>query len=148
MSTKPFLELDDLEVYQAARGFRRRMYQVSRRLPKDEQFVLVPQIRRAAVSLTNNIAEGHGRYHYLDNIRFTLIARGSLIELIDDLNICEDELYVPLDEIASLRQDSLRVRQLMNGYIRYLRERKAGDKLIFRESGACYRIADDLPDDL
>jgi four helix bundle protein len=44
--------------------------------------------RRAAISLTNNIAEGHGRFHYQESIRFFRHSRGSLQELIDDINIC------------------------------------------------------------
>jgi four helix bundle protein len=113
---------EDLEVYRVAREFRKAMYRVAKRLPEVEKFGLAIQIRRAAVSLTNNIAEGHGRYHYLDQIKFTLHSRGSLEELLDDLNVCEDEQYVPVDEIAPLRENGWRVRQLIDGYIRYLRQ--------------------------
>src|SRR5260370_4613198 len=98
------------------------MYGVSRRLPSFERFELASQIRRAAVSLTNNIAEGHGRYHYLEQSKFDLQARGSLEELIDDLNVCADESYLPPSEIANLKQTGWRVYQLINGYIRFLRE--------------------------
>src|ERR1041385_8769211 len=99
METKPaFHTFEDLDVYKAAREFRKAMYAVTRKLPAFEKFELASQIRRAAVSLTNNIAEGHGRYHYLDQIRFLLQARGSLEELIDDLNICEDEEYLDVKE--------------------------------------------------
>jgi four helix bundle protein len=115
---------EDLEVYQVARNFRKTMYGVARRLPDIEKFVLASQIRLAALSLTNNIAEGHGRYHYLDQIKFTLQSRGSLEELIDDLNTCEDEQYLPEKEMASLKQEGWRVRQLIDGYIRYLRQQK------------------------
>src|SRR5437764_522796 len=78
-------------------------------------------MRRAALSLTNNIAEGHGRFHFLDQIKFTLQSRGSLEELIDDLNACEDEQYLPKQEISALKDKGWRVRQLIDGYIRYLR---------------------------
>src|ERR1700736_6993047 len=115
---------EDLEVYQVARTFRKTMYGLAKRLPDIEKFGLASQIRRAALSLTNNIAEGHGRYHYLDQIRFTLQSRGSLEELIDDLNACEDEQYLPEKEIASLKQEGWRVRRLIDGYIRYLRQQK------------------------
>src|SRR6267378_2625903 len=101
--SKPFRTFEDLEVYQVAREFRRAMYGATRRLPEFEKFELASQIRRAAVSLTNNIAEGHGRYHYLEQIKFTLQARGSLEELIDDLNVCEDERYLPPVEVGNLK---------------------------------------------
>src|SRR2546427_4175116 len=115
---------EDLEVYQVAREFRKAMYQVAKQLPDIEKFGLASQARRAALSLTNNIAEGHGRFHYLDQIKFTLQSRGSLEELIDDLNVCEDEQYLHEKEIASLKQEGWRVRQLIDGYIRYLRQQK------------------------
>src|SRR5882672_4785720 len=97
-----FVTFEDLEVYKAARGFRKAMYGVARQLPDFEKFGLTSQIRRAAVSLTNNLAEGHGRFHFLDQIRFMLQARGSLEELLDDLNVCTDETYLPEDEIQKL----------------------------------------------
>jgi four helix bundle protein len=121
---KPPATFEDLKVYQVAREFRKAMYRVARRLPDMEKFGLAGQIRRAAVSLTNNIAEGHGRYHYLDQIKFTLQARGSLAELIDDLNVCADEGYLPIEETGTLKEQGWRIRQLIDGYIRYLREQK------------------------
>src|SRR5712691_2912494 len=126
MSTesKTFRTFEDLEVYQVAREFRKAMYGVSRTLPAFERFELASQIRRAAVPLTNNIAEGHGRYHYLEQIKFTLQSRGSLEELIDDLNVCADEEYLPIEEIVSLKEQGWRVRQLIDGYIRYLGDQK------------------------
>src|SRR5215831_20281103 len=95
---KPYRTFEDLEVYQVAREFRSAMYAVNRRLASFEKFELGSQIRRAAVSLTNNIAEGHGRFHYLEQLKFCLNARGSLEELIDDLNVCEDESYLGATE--------------------------------------------------
>ena len=112
---------EDLEVYQAARKFRRAMYGIAHQLPELEKFGLANQIRRAALSLTNNVAEGHGRYHFLDQIKFTLQSRGSLEELLDDLNTCADEQYLPSSEVDALKDQGWRVRQLLDGYIRYLR---------------------------
>lgn len=124
---KHYQTFEDLEVYQVAREFRRAMYRVAKRLPQEEKFGLISQIRRAAVSLTNNIAEGHGRFHFLEQIKFMLHSRGSLEELLDDLNVCEDEAYLPILEIESLRQQGWRVHKLINGYVRFLRRRVAGD---------------------
>jgi four helix bundle protein len=130
---------EDLDVYRVAREFRKAMYRVTKRLPEIEKFGLISQIRRAAVSLTNNIAEGHGRYHYLDQIKFTLHSRGSLEELLDDLNACEDEQYLPSEEIASLKQRGWRVRQLIDSYVRYLRQQNTGSSgLSIREDSQPY----------
>src|SRR5947207_15078803 len=120
----PGSTFEELDVYKVAREFRKAMYRVANALPEIEKFALSNQIRRAAVSLTNNIAEGHGRYHYLDQIKFTLQSRGSLEELIDELNVCEDETYRPIEEIGSLKEQGWRLRQLIDGYIRYLRDQK------------------------
>jgi len=120
---KYYQTFEDLEVYQVAREFRKAMYRVAKRLPEEEKFGLASQVRRTAVSLTNNIAEGHGRFHFLEQIKFMLQARGSLEELLDDLNVCEDEQYLPLAEIEKLKQDGWRVHKLINGYIRFLRTR-------------------------
>src|ERR1700757_2548993 len=108
---KPYQTFEDLEVYQVARGFRKAMYRVARRLPEEEKFALARQIRRAAVSLTNKIAEGHGRFHFLEQIKFMLQSRGSLEELLDNLNVCEDEAYLPTQEIEPFRQEGWRVHK-------------------------------------
>jgi four helix bundle protein len=130
---KPFKTFEDLEAYQVAREFRKAMYAVSRRLPESEKYGLRSQMQRAAISLTNNIAEGHGRYHYLEQIKFMLQSRGSLEELLDDLNICADEKHLPVVESESLKQQGWRVYKLLNGYMRYLREKKAGGSLILHD---------------
>ena len=137
-TAKKYRSFEELDAYRAAREFRKKMYGVAKRLPDIEKYGLASQIRRAAVSLTNNIAEGRGRFHYLDNIKFVLISRGSLTEPIDDLNICEDERYLPPSEITALRQEADRVLQLINGYIRYLRDPKAGATLQIHEDTVRY----------
>lgn len=129
-----FRTFEDLEVYQVAREFRKKMYGVTRQLPAFEKFELASQIRRASVSLTNNIAEGHGRYHFADQVRFFLGSRGSLQELVDDLNVCDDEKYLEIDKVAELKSEAWRVLGLINGYLRYLRDRKVNDGAVVREN--------------
>ena len=138
-----YLTFEDLDTYKAARHFRRAMYAVARRLPEFEKFELASQIRRAAVSLTNNISEGHGRFHFLEQIKFMLQSRGSLEELLDDLNVCEDEDYLPKPEISKLKEQAWGVHKLLNGYIRYLRSRKANEPYILRDQ----KQSDDISDD-
>src|SRR5437879_12169868 len=122
-SPEKFTTFEDLEVYKAARDFRKAMYAVTRSLPEFEKYELRSQIRRASVSLTNNIAEGHGRFHYPDQIRFFLQSRGSLEELMDDLNICLDDSYLSENEVTRLKEQASAVLALLNGYLRYLRGR-------------------------
>src|SRR5437763_10028391 len=130
-----FRTFEDLEVYQVAREFRKKMYAVTRQLPEFEKFELASQIRRAALSLTNNMAEGHGRYHFADQVRFLLGSRGSLQELIDGLNVCDDEKYLESENVAELKKEGWRILGLINGYLRYLRDRKAGERSIVCEIG-------------
>jgi four helix bundle protein len=138
-----FRTFEDLEVYKKAREFRKRMYAAARKLPDFEKYELGRQMRRTAVSLTNNIAEGHGRYHYLDEIKFQVQSRGSLAELLDDLNVCRDEDYLSVAEIVELKEQAKEVQCLINGYIRFLRSRKSGVLPVVRESDD-----DDLVDEL
>ena len=72
-------------------------------------------MRRAATSLTNNIAEGHGRYHFQENIHFLRQARGSLQELIDDINICGDENYIEGEELKELKDEGFELVRRING---------------------------------
>jgi four helix bundle protein len=142
-----FRTFEDLEVYQVAREFRKKMYGITRQLPSFEKFELASQVRRAAVSLTNNMAEGHGRYHFADQVRFFLGSRGSLQELVDDLNVCADEKYLETAKVDALKSEAWRVLGLINGYLRYLRDRKAGERSIVREIGQSTE-ADSALDDL
>ncbi len=113
---------EDLEAYKLARAFRKRIYELMRKLPKDEQYNLNSRMRRAAVSLTNNIAEGYGRYHYQENIQFCRQSRGSLYELLDDLNVCLDEHYISEEEYLSYRNDVFHLLKVLNAYISRTKE--------------------------
>ncbi len=84
---------EDLEVWQIGKNIVMEIYQLTAYLPKEEAFVLTPQIRRAALSVPANIAEGFGRYHDLDKAKFYLNARGSLYELKSHLFIAQELGY-------------------------------------------------------
>src|SRR6478609_3800960 len=118
--------LDDFELYCAAREFRKRIFQLSRALPREERYCLVPQMRRAALSISNNIAEGHGRWHYQENLRFFRMARGSIDEVLDDLNTCLDEHYIDAEILQQLIGDGYALVARINGYMAYLRRCKQG----------------------
>ena len=116
--------LDDFELYRIAREFRKKVYLIIKQLPAAERYCLANQMRRAAVSITNNIAEGHGRWHNQENLRFCRIARGSVDEILDDLNVCLDEGYADSNVLTQLKSDAYLLLQRINGYIAYLRRKQ------------------------
>jgi four helix bundle protein len=85
-------------------------------------------MRRAAVSITNNMAEGYGRYTWKDRTHFFRQARGSLAEVVDDIGVCKDQGMVEADRLDTLRTEGVQLLQLINGYIRYLQRKKGADE--------------------
>ncbi len=109
---------EDLDVWKQGREVRPQFYDLASRLPDHERYNLAGQIRRPAVSLTANIAEGYGRFHFKENVQFCRTARGSAFELLDHLITCHDEGYLAEAEYVALRKELSRIAQLLNGYIR------------------------------
>jgi four helix bundle protein len=117
----------DLEIWQGARELRNELFERCRRLPKEGQYRLGDQIIRAPRSVSANIAERYGRYHYQETIQFMRQARGSLYELIDHLDVAQSCGYLTREHMESLVE---RIEQLIrgiNGYISYLRSRKQAE---------------------
>ena len=84
------------------------------------------QIRHSVQSIPANIAEGHGRYYYQDNVRFCYIARGSLEELLSHLVLAHDLGYLQNELFEGLAQQGKSLARLINGYISYLKRSKQG----------------------
>jgi len=138
---------EDLECYQLALRVLREAYHVVSLLPPEERYNLAHQIRRAATSVVLNIAEGYGRYHYLDSLRFYYIARGSLDETLSGFVACDELGYTNADLPRQRRLCHSALRSL-NGYIRYVRKQRRGrqeygDKSV-REDNPVY-VADFEP---
>jgi four helix bundle protein len=108
---------EKLEVYKMAREFSRKVSRLIKSLPKEEDYVLKPQMKRAKVSVTNNIAEGFGRYHYQENIQFCRHSRASVCELIDDFNECYGEGYIDENYCSNLKSDGYLLIKVLNSYI-------------------------------
>jgi len=124
----PIQHFTDIQAWKIGREIRRRVYAIVKRLPKEEQYSLGSQMRRAAISVTANIAEGYGRYHYQENIQFCRQSRGSLYELQDHLITCLDEGYTTrqeYEEVYALTESGLKA---FNGYIRMLQKQKMGNR--------------------
>jgi len=108
---------EDLEVYKIARALSRSVSKMIKTLPKCEEYNLKGQMRRAKLSVTNNIAEGFGRFHYQENIQFCRQSRGSICELIDDFNECPDEGYISTKYRDDLKKNAYYLIKVLNGYI-------------------------------
>lgn len=115
----------NLEIWKMARSLRKDLRSLCDKLPTVEHYRLSDQLIRAARSVTANIAEGYGRYHYQENIQFCRVSRGSLYEILDHLTVCTDEGYIS-DEI--FREFELKIENIvkkLNGYIKYLKHQRS-----------------------
>jgi len=108
----------DLEVWKIVKELRKKLYGITKALPTHERYNLGAQIRAAATSLTSNIAEGFGRYHYKENAQFCRIARGSACETMDHLVTCLDEGYISEAEHEELNQELKTFLRVLNAYIK------------------------------
>lgn len=109
----------DLDVWKGARTLVNDIYDTTKSFPKEEIFGLMSQMRRCAVSIPSNIAEGCGRRHPKDSIRFFFISRGSLYELETQLYISFDQKYINELSLKSILNKLETTRKLLNGFIKY-----------------------------
>ena len=98
------------------------VYLLSKTLPRDEQYGLVSQIRRSAVSIPSNIAEGYGRGSTGDYVRFLLISRGSLYELQTQLEICLNLEYIVEASFQNQYEKSREVERMLSSLIRKIED--------------------------
>ncbi len=117
----------ELEVWKQARNIRKNIRDLTSRFPIEEKFRLTDQVIRSSRSVGNNIAEGHGRFHYQDNIRFCMIARGSLSETLDHLIVAYDECFISKEEFKLLKENIDLCTMKLNAYINHLKLKR--DKL-------------------
>ena len=108
----------DLKVWQEAHKLCLLIYGVSDKFPKHELFGLTSQIRRAAVSVTSNIAEGFSRFSYKDKSKFYIMAHGSLTEVENQLLLARDLNYLTQEEYANIFEQLLYVHKLLNSFIK------------------------------
>ncbi len=117
-------DFTDLQAWRLARELRKNIYDLTRAFPTDEKHILTAQIRRAALSVTANIAEGFGRFFYQENLQYCRLARGSAYEVRDHLTAALDAGYVSPKEWNRLDALAQRTIQVLNGYIRATRARQ------------------------
>ena len=107
----------DLIAWQKAKSLALDVYRCTRRFPKDEIYGLSSQMRRAAVSVPSNIAEGKGRYSQKEFVQFLYHARGSLLELETQLSIARDLDYIDRPLFESLESETEELGRILNGLI-------------------------------
>ena len=112
-----------LTVYQKAKEFVLIIYQITKTYPKDEQFILVPQMRRAAISIAANIVEGYSKNSTKEYIRFLNIAIGSATELRVFLDISKELGYLSQTKITSAESLLEEILKLLYSYQKTLRNR-------------------------
>ena len=119
--------LEKLDVWRKAQSFAVRIHQeVLPKLPKDEKWSLTQQIRRSSQSIPANIAEGHGRFYFQENVRFCYIARGSLEEALSQIDYAFKVNYLPKEIYQDFASEGEKLNRLINGYIAYLKRSKRG----------------------
>ena len=107
----------DLLVWQEGHKLVVMIYRITKLFPKEELYSLVDQMRRAAASITANIAEGFGRQTYKEKLQFYYTAQGSLIELKNFILIAKDVEYINTDHLKELAAHANLTHQLLQGFI-------------------------------
>lgn len=119
------LRFEDLEVWRDGRRLTQRIYQLTRGKGFSRDFSLCDQMRRAAISITSNIAEGFDAQSNLEFVRFLTYSRRSTSEVKSQLYVALDEAYVTEAEFDELYEQCSTISKMLLGFIRYLRRTPA-----------------------
>ncbi|AZI21090.1 four helix bundle protein [Chryseobacterium taklimakanense] len=117
-------EYTELDVWIESRKLVNIIYEKTKFFPKDEIFGLTNQMRRCAVSIPSNIAEGLGRQSAKEVIHFLYISRGSLYEIETQCYLSFDQNYISEDELNLILLQILNCKKLLNGFINYFKKLK------------------------
>jgi four helix bundle protein len=118
----------ELDVWRHAKDLVKQIYELTQSFPKEEQFGLTNQLRRSAVSIPSNIAEGCGRNHFKDSIQLFFIARGSLYEAETQLMIASDLRYISQTDLEAVLTSVKSCKRLLNGFINYFQKQADSTK--------------------
>jgi four helix bundle protein len=117
------MEYINLDVWRESRKLTNLVYDSTKNYPKEEIFGLTNQIRRCAVSVPSNIAEGCGRNISKETIHFLFIARGSLYELETQIYLSSDQNYLTEEKCTTTLNQIILCKKLLNGFINYYRQK-------------------------
>lgn len=120
---------EELECWKASRDLRRFVSKaIISQFPADEKYALISQLRRSSRSVSDNIAEGYGRFHFQENIQFCRQGRGSLHESLNQVLTARDEGYIDEELLLEYRALFKKTEAILNGYINYLKRAKVNTK--------------------
>ncbi|MEI7512571.1 MAG: four helix bundle protein [Candidatus Uhrbacteria bacterium] len=122
MQNEKIRSFRDLTTWKEAHRFALQIYRVTRSFPKEELFGLTDQMKRAAVSLTSNIAEGFSRRSSKDKAHFYTISAGSLTELQSQYTLAKDLEFLSVRDYEDLESQLLNVHRLLNALISSTRD--------------------------
>jgi len=117
MNNRPIRSFTDLKAWQEAHELVIMIYKITKDFPKEKIYSLINQMRRAAASITANIAEGFGRQGYKEKIQFYYLSQGSLIELKDQILIARDVDYLDKNGFDILVEKANAAHRLLQGLI-------------------------------
>lgn len=109
----------NLEAYKESKGLVKEVYRLLKNFPKEEQYALCDQLRRAAVSITSNIAEGSGRSSAKEKVHFLEISYASLMEVLSQMDIALDLGYITEEEFSDFEIMCDKVASLISGLRTY-----------------------------
>ncbi len=131
-----------LMVYKESRKLYKMTYALARLLPKNEEYALSSQIRRASISIPSNIAEGQGRGSNRDYIHFLYNSRGSAYELESQIIACGDLAFFDKKTLREWYEQAQTVIRLLNGLIRSLEEKEQKEQKGVSEDADVYGAAE------
>jgi four helix bundle protein len=120
----PYGSFEDLEVWKEARSLKKGIIELVKTFPGEEKFRLTDQIKRSSRLVGTQIAEGHGRRTKPDELRFSVISRGSLSETLNHFIDAYDEGYITDEQLTEYRTQIEKIEKLLNGYMAWLERTK------------------------
>jgi four helix bundle protein len=122
--TAKYQSFTELNVWKEARSFQLYIFELCKNFPSEEKYKLCDQLIRSSRSIAANIAEGHGRFHFQEQIQFCRQARGSLSEVLNHIYTAFDCKYIQEEKVKEIKYKSQTLLKLINGYLFFLKNQK------------------------
>lgn len=124
----------DLDAYKAGKVLIKEVYRLLKKFPKEEQYAMCDQLRRAVISITSNIAEGSGRNSNKEKVRFLEISYGSLMEVLSQMDVACDLGYITNVEFNNIEAMVESVGRPLSGLKTYFDRKVSGERLEVRDN--------------